>query len=480
MPSQDPFSPWHAAGDAHDNAAAPSAAQRAPGARVWPVGALCLAIGDALQARFGAVAVEGEISGLSRAASGHLYFALKDAQGQLRCAMFRRAAQLAAIEPAEGDRVIVQGRVSVYGPRGDLQLVVESMRRAGLGSLYEQFLQLKQRLQQEGLFDAARKRPPAALPRGLAIVTSPNAAALHDVLSALRRRAPHVPVLLVPALVQGAGAPASLRAALAQLYEGIAQGRLRRADGQPLHIDTILLVRGGGSIEDLWAFNDAELARLIVQSPVPLVAGIGHETDFTIADWCADLRAPTPTAAAELAALPRQQLLQALQHSHDRLTQALDRYGMEQQRRLQWAGHMLARPSALLAQHAAQLQRNAQRLRHSGQQQLERQMLRLQQHGAQWPRALQTSLQAQQQRLAQAALRLRMLDPQQVLERGYAILSTAQGEIVRKPAQLQPGQTITARLAQGSATLQVPPHTPHASSQPQPKPPPAPQQKLPF
>ncbi|KAB2895645.1 MAG: exodeoxyribonuclease VII large subunit, partial [Burkholderiaceae bacterium] len=261
--------------------------------RVWEVGALCRAVADALEARFNPVAVRGEITGFSRASSGHCYFSVKDAQGQIRCAMFRRAASLLDFTPRDGELVELRGRLGVYEQRGDLQLIVESLQRAGQGALFEQFLRLKAQLEAEGLFDAGRKRELPLQPRGIGLVTSPGAAALHDVVTALRRRVPHIPVVLVPALVQGAAAPRSLCEALAKLYV-LAQ------EEAAVPIDVILLVRGGGSIEDLWAFNDEQLARTIVQSPVPLVSGVGHETDFTIADFCADLRAPTPTAAAEL------------------------------------------------------------------------------------------------------------------------------------------------------------------------------------
>ena len=284
--------------------------------RIWEVGALCRAIADALEARFNPVAVRGEITGFSRASSGHCYFSIKDAQGQLRCAMFRRAAGLLDFSPRDGELVEVRGRLGVYEARGDLQFIVESMQRAGQGALFEQFLRLKAQLDAEGLFDATRKRPLPLLPRGIGLVTSPGAAALHDVVTALRRRVPHIPVVLVPAQVQGAAAPASLVLALSKLYLLAQAGQAGQApeasmnEGPP--IDVILLVRGGGSIEDLWAFNDERLARTIVQSPVPLVCGVGHETDFTIADFCADLRAPTPTAAAELVAQPRDVWLGAL------------------------------------------------------------------------------------------------------------------------------------------------------------------------
>ena len=281
--------------------------------RIWEVGALCRAIADALESRFNPVAVRGEITGFSRASSGHCYFSVKDANGQLRCAMFRRSASLLDFSPRDGELVELRGRIGVYEARGDLQFIVESMQRAGQGALFEQFLRLKAQLEREGLFDATRKRPLPLQPRGIGLVTSPGAAALHDVVTALRRRVPHIPVVLVPALVQGAAAPQSLIAALSKLYLLAQAGKGPGADlAQYPAIDVILLVRGGGSMEDLWAFNDEQLARTIVQCPVPLICGVGHETDFTIADFCADLRAPTPTAAAELVAQSREVWLGAL------------------------------------------------------------------------------------------------------------------------------------------------------------------------
>ncbi|MDE2419474.1 MAG: exodeoxyribonuclease VII large subunit, partial [Burkholderiales bacterium] len=268
----------------------------ANGVRVWQVGALCRAIADALDGRFNPVTVSGEISGFSRAASGHCYFVLKDESGQLRCAMFRRAASLLNFSPKDGERVEIRGRLGVYEPRGELQLIVESMSRAGQGTLFEQFLQLKEKLEREGLFDPQRKRALPAMPRGIGVVTSLGAAALHDVVTALQRRVPHISVVLAPASVQGDGAPRELVDALQSLYALVGDS------GQAVHIDVVLLVRGGGSMDDLWAFNDEQLARTIAASPVPVVSGVGHETDFTIADFVADLRAPTPTAAAELVA----------------------------------------------------------------------------------------------------------------------------------------------------------------------------------
>ena len=420
--------------------------------RIWPVGALCRAVADALDARFNPVAVRGEISGFSRAASGHCYFALKDESGQIRCAMFRRSAGLLGFTPRDGELVEVRGRLGVYEPRGDLQLVVESMSRAGQGALFEQFLQLKARLEAEGLFEAARKRPLPALPRGIGVVTSLGAAALHDVVTALQRRVPHIPVLVVPAAVQGAGAPAELVRALRRLYE------LARTPGPGVPpIDAILLVRGGGSIEDLWAFNDEALARTLVQSPVPVVCGVGHETDFTIADFVADLRAPTPTAAAELVAAPRDLWLGALGLLHERLQDAASRVLDRQSQRLDQAAGRLARPSALAARQRLALAGQGQRLRFALIQALGRQRQALLQLQAQLPAQVRRTLEAAQQRQERAALRLQLLDPTLVLQRGYAWLTDAQGHTITRAAQTHAGQPLQATLADGKVDLTVAP-----------------------
>jgi len=413
---------------------------------VWPVGELCRAVADMLGAHFNPVAVRGEISGFTRAASGHCYFALKDEAGQLRCAMFRRAAQGLDFAPREGDLVQAHGRITVYEPRGDLQLVVESLARAGQGALFEQFLRRKEKLQAEGLFDAARKRPVPAMPRGIGLVTSQGAAALHDVLTALARRAPHLPVWLAPAPVQGEGAPAALIAALQKLY------RMAQAEQG---IDTILLVRGGGSIEDLWAFNDEQLARTIAASPVPVITGVGHETDFTIADFVADLRAPTPTAAAELASLPRDALLSELHQRRERMARAAQDLLDAQAQRLDSAQQRLGRPSARLAGQRRLLDHLQQRLAHGAHLQCERAQAHLARLQAVWPRAVRHALAAPAQRLTRAGLRLSLLDPQLVLARGYAWLSHPDGRPLTRAAQAHPGQPLTAQLADGTLALTV-------------------------
>jgi exodeoxyribonuclease VII large subunit len=415
----------------------------AAGGRVWAVGALCRAVADALDARFNPVAVRGEISGFSRAASGHCYFSLKDEAGQLRCAMFRRAASLLDFSPRDGDQVEVRGRLAVYEPRGDLQLVVESLRRAGQGALFEQFLQRKARLEAEGLFDPSRKRALPAMPRAIGLVTSPDAAALHDVVTALRRRVPHIPVVLVPAAVQGAGAPAELVRALQWLYT---------AD---LDIDAILLVRGGGSIEDLWAFNDETLARTIARSPVPLISGVGHETDFTIADFCADVRAPTPTAAAELVAAPRDVWLGALELLQERLREALLARVDASSQRLDLAAARLGRPSRLVGRQRLHLAHHAQRLHFGVLARLERfsQAQRLLQ--ADLPNTLRATMTRHHERLDRAALRLQLLDPALVLQRGYAWITDTQGHAVAGVARLAPGDDVQATFADGTADLKV-------------------------
>jgi exodeoxyribonuclease VII large subunit len=420
--------------------------------RVWAVGALCRAVADALEARFNPVAVRGEISGFARAASGHCYFSLKDAQGQVRCAMFRRSAGLLDFTPRDGELVEVTGRLGVYEQRGDLQLVVESMRRAGQGALFEQFLRLKAKLEAEGLFDAERKRPVPLLPRGIGIVTSRGAAALHDVATCLRRRAPHIPVVIAPAAVQGAQAPAELTAALEALYRLAARGA----------VDVILLVRGGGSIEDLWAFNDEQLARTVVRSPVPLVSGVGHETDFTIADFCADVRAPTPTAAAELAAQPQETWLAATGLMHERLREALLRRLDRASQRLDQGAARLGRPSARTAQQHLRMERQAQRVRFA----LAARMQRANDQLAAARERLQAAVVQRRDKASRQCerleLRLQLLDPRLVLQRGYALLTDAgSGHAITSAAQAHAGQAVRASLSDGEVDLRVLPPASH-------------------
>jgi exodeoxyribonuclease VII large subunit len=426
-------------------------------ARVWSVSGLVHAVADALEARFNPVAVRGEISAFSRAASGHCYFSLKDSTGQVRCAMFKRAATLLDFSPRDGELVELRGRLSIYEPRGDLQLIVESMTRAGQGTLFEQFLQRKAKLEALGLFDAQRKRALPAMPRAIGLVTSLGAAALHDVATALKRRVPHIPVVIAPASVQGAQAPAELQQALQNLYQRC-ETQQGLAGDLPLKsqaIDVILLVRGGGSLDDLWAFNDEALVHTIAQSPVPVVCGVGHETDFTLADFVADLRAPTPTAAAELVAQPQSVWLGALALLQDQITRAIDRRLDTQSQRLDAVAQRLGRPSGLVARQQQLLQSCAQRLRfaaHTQWRTSERKVLDLTQ---QLPLALQRHGQQQHDRLAKAELKLGLLDPALVLERGYAWLSDDRGTTLTSVSQLSAGQAVQAKLKDGVLDLQV-------------------------
>jgi exodeoxyribonuclease VII large subunit len=412
---------------------------------VWGVDALVLAVADALAARFAACTVRGELSGWSRASSGHCYFNLKDADGgsaMLRCAMFRRAAGLLDFTPADGHKVELRGRLGVYEARGELQLVVESMQRAGAGSLYEEFLRRKLRLTAEGLFDASRKRRVPTFPTCIGVVTSLGAAALHDVLTTMARRAPHVKVVIYPSLVQGTEAPAALCAAIASA------ARHRAAD-------TLIVCRGGGSLEDLMAFNDERVVRAIAAAPMPVICGVGHESYLTLADLVADLRAATPTAASELAA-PRTQdcldLLDTLAGSLRRRTrvaldgraQGLDRVALR-----------LARPADNLRRNTQRLDALGHRLALAVRNRIESQERHVVQSAGRLMRAATQVRVGQQQALSTWALRLHALDPNQVLARGYAWLADAQGRPVTSVSRLAVGANLSAVLTDGHADVAV-------------------------
>jgi len=388
----------------------------------WSVDALVGAIGSTLEDVFGLLTVRGEIGQFTRAASGHCYFTLKseDGSASLRCAMFRRAAMLLNFAPQEGLQVEARARLGVYEARGELQLIVEAMRPGGAGALMAQFLRLKARLEAEGLFDPVRRRRLPRWPRRIAVVTSPAAAAWRDVMTTLARRAPQVEVVLIPSQVQGAEAPP-------QLVEAI--GRV--VDVEP---DVLIVCRGGGSIEDLWAFNDEQVVRAIAACPVPVISGVGHETDFTLADFAADLRAPTPTAAAELVAVARDEALAQLQGLSERLDGRLRQRLDREAQRLDRLGARLARPSETLSRHRQRLAVLEQR----------------------WQDALPRSLERQQQRLERLALRLEGLDPHHVLRRGYAWVADADsGRPLGSAAAVVPGQRLTAVLHDGRIRTEV-------------------------
>lgn len=411
----------------------------------WGVQALLLAARDAMAARFGAVAVRGELGAFTRATSGHCYFSLKDADGAaalLRCAMFRRAASMLDFNPADGQQVELRGRLEVYEARGELQLVVEAMQRVGTGSLYEQFLRLRNRLALEGLFDAGRKRTLSREPRRLGVITSLGAAALHDVLTALARRAPHVPVVVYPTPVQGVEAPAAIVAALA-------------AANQRAEADTLLLVRGGGSLEDLWSFNDERVVRAVAGSALPVVCGVGHETDVTLADLAADLRAPTPTAAAELASPARESLMEAAVARRQALSRAVEYAVHTRAQRLDRLALRFGAPAAEIAAQRQRCHGLQLRLLRALQQQWPQRALELQRLAQRFVRAAPQQLGLQGQRLDARQQRLQALDPQRVLQRGYAWVESESGRAVTSVRQLRTGQPVRAVWADGTARAVV-------------------------
>ncbi len=405
--------------------------------------------------------VEGEISNFSTPSSGHWYFTLKDRDAQIRCAMFRSANNRVRFRPKDGQHLVVRGRVSLYEPRGDYQLIAEMMEDAGEGALKREFDRLKAKLAAEGLFEQALKRPLPAMPRRIAVVTSPSGAAVRDVLHILARRFPPASVLVVPTPVQGAAATESIVAALDTASS--------RGD-----VDVIILARGGGSIEDLWCFNDERVARAIRRSTVPVVSGVGHEIDFTIADFAADVRAPTPSGAAELVVPDRRALLAALSAAvarirHctlQRLARAQERYGSLAQR--------LARvhPGSRLQQQAQRLDELELRLRRATSHKLERtqeryaalaqrlervhpgnrlqqQAQRLDELESRLRRATAQMIARVEQRLKLAQRGLDAISPLATIERGYAIVTGPDGRVLQDAADVKPGDAIEARLRRG-------------------------------
>jgi exodeoxyribonuclease VII large subunit len=369
---------------------------------------------DVLERRFPLQWVAGEISNCRPAASGHLYFVLKDAQAQADCVMYRSRAAALDWELTEGQQVEARVLVTLYEPRGRFQLKVEAMRRAGLGPLYERFLKLKKKLEREGLFDPAAKRPVPEHPRAIGIVTSLPAAALQDVLSCLRRRNPGIPVIVYPAPVQGEGAAARIAQALATASE--------RAE-----CDVLLLVRGGGSIEDLWQFNEEAVARAIRACRIPVVSGVGHETDFTIADFAADERAPTPTAAAERVSPSREELLNRVAD----LALGLSR---EMGRKLSYSIQAVDGLQRRLVHPAERLRASGQHLRH----------LAARLSGAMKHQLAELVAQVKQARAGLAAF-----DHPALLARGYSVTRNAKGVIFRDASKVTEGEQLTTALAKG-------------------------------
>ena len=444
-----------------------------PSRRIWPVRELVSQVRELVEQQYGDVWVEGEISNYRPAPSGHVYFTLKDADAQLPIVLFRRQAMLLRFRPQDGLRVLVRGRVSVYEQRGQMQLVAETMEPVGAGSLQLAFEQLKQRLKAEGLFDTDRKRPLPAFPHTAGIVTSPTGAVIRDFLSIVARRHSGLNVLLFPVSVQGESAPAEIESAIAEL----------NASGL---VDLIVLARGGGSLEDLAAFNSERVARAIVASQLPVVSAIGHETDFTIADFAADLRAPTPSAAAELITEAQHKIAELLANQAHRLERATRFQLLQARQRLAHsaaADRAESRVSALLHRHSqrlddfsfrlesaltAQLRQRQDQvanlaaavLRHDPRQSLAETRQRLQALRARIDRSLDHSLQRAAARIGSVDARLHSLSPLAVLDRGYALVLSVDGALIRSTTQLTSGDQLTTRLADGSFLSRVESTTP--------------------
>ena len=435
--------------------------EEAPSRRVWPVRELVEQVRTLVERRYLDIWVEGEISNLRPAPSGHLYFTLKDADAQLPVVLFRRQALLLRFRPEDGLHVLVRGRVSVYEQRGQLQLVGEAMEPVGAGSLQLAFEQLKERLKAEGLFDAERKKPLPAFPRTVGIITSPSGAVIRDFLNIVSRRHSGLNVLLYPASVQGDSAAAEIEAAVAHL------------DGSGL-VDVIVVARGGGSLEDLAAFNTERVARAIAAAQLPVVSAVGHETDFTIADFVADLRAPTPSAAAELITEVQHKVHERVAHGEQRLERAARFQLLRAQQRMhslhaeratwrmtaylerlhQRLDELAFRSeSAMLAEFRAK-RKHAEELaakvfRHDPRHELGQARERVTQLRVHLERALERTLRAAEARLRAVDGRLRALSPLAVLDRGYALVQGPDGTVIRSAGQLALGDRMTTRLSDG-------------------------------
>ncbi len=388
--------------------------------RVLSVSELNRLAKEVLEQSFPLFWVSGEISNLTRAASGHWYFSLKDAGAQVRCVMFRGRNSYLDWTPKEGDKVEARALVTLYEARGDFQLTIEFLQRAGAGALFEAFEKLKAKLQQEGLFDAAYKQKIPTHPKQIGIVTSPDAAALHDVLTTLRRRMPSIPVVIYPTPVQGKGAAGQIAKAIDTAHERN-------------ECDVLIICRGGGSMEDLWQFNEELVARAIANCRIPTISGVGHETDFTICDFVADTRAATPTAAAELASPSRESLFNKLTQLGFQLNKTSQDTLRQRSQMLDYLARRLVSPGQQIAQQKQQLAQLAHRLGLNIKQQLQR----------------------QQNNLNQIEQNLHHLNPQSVLSRGYAFAQTKDGKIINSSVQIKAGETINLTFGMGEAEAVV-------------------------
>ncbi|OQP30927.1 exodeoxyribonuclease VII large subunit [Pantoea latae] len=438
-----------------------------PVANVFTVTRLNTTVRQLLEQEMGSVWLSAEISNFSQPASGHWYFTLKDDGAQVRCAMFRNSNRRVTFRPQHGQQILVRATITLYEPRGDYQLIIESMHPAGEGALQQQFELLKTKLAGEGLFDQQHKQPLPEPAKQVGVITSATGAALHDVLRVLHRRDPSLPVVIYPTPVQGADAPAAIVRAI-------------ELANQRAECDVLIVGRGGGSLEDLWSFNEERVARAIFASRIPVVSAVGHETDVTIADFVADLRAPTPSAAAEIVSRNQTELLRQLLSQQQRLEMAMDYYLAQQQRRFSRLNHRLQQqhPQLRLARQQTALFRLQQRLNEAMENRL-RQTMRQQDRLAQrlaahqpQPRLFQAQRQLEQmryrlqqslekrlnhdrQRFATLAAQLEGVSPLATLARGFSVTTDLSGQVVKKTAQLQSGDMLRTRLDDGWVESQV-------------------------
>ncbi|MDG5498890.1 exodeoxyribonuclease VII large subunit [Marinobacter sp. BGYM27] len=436
-----------------------------PRARALSVSELNHQVRHLLEVSFLQVWVEGEISSFSRPASGHWYFTLKDAKSQVKCAMFRGNNQRVRTPPKEGDQVLVRGKVTLYENRGDYQIIAEAMEPAGLGALQQAFDALKLKLQSEGMFDAERKKPVPTLPKHIGVITSATGAAIHDILTVLKRRCPGIPVTLYPASVQG-------NAAAGEIVNAIQAAERHGV------VDVLIIGRGGGSLEDLWPFNEEKVARAIAACSLPTVSAVGHEVDFSIADFVADFRAPTPSAAAEHLAPDQSAWIRTLEQQSSRLEGITRRLLARLQEQVSGLGGRLRDPRRELQNHHQRLDDLESRLKSSFAQQLQarsqtlsqqqvrlanqsprRQLAdsrnRVSQLKEQLFRELHWQLNEQRDRLGHAAQSLQLVSPLATLGRGYAIVSTRRQPVIRDASRLKPGDEINARLGHGNIDATV-------------------------
>jgi len=443
-----------------------------PTANIFTVSRLNTTVRKLLEMEMGQVWLSAEISNFSQPSSGHWYFTLKDDGAQVRCAMFRNSNRRVTFRPQNGQQILVRATITLYEPRGDYQLIAESMQPAGDGLLQQQFEQLKQRLMAEGLFEQGHKQPLPDPARQGGVITSASGAALHDVLRVLQRRDPSLPVVIYPTQVQGSDAPSGIVRAI----------ELANARNE---CDVLIVGRGGGSLEDLWSFNDERVARAIFASRIPIVSAVGHETDVTIADFVADLRAPTPSAAAELVSRNQIELLRQLQSQQQRMEMAMDYYLAQQQRTFTRLQHRLQQqhPQLRLARQQTALMKLQRRLDDAVQQQLrqatrqqerigqrlnairpemriERASQQLQQWHYRLQQAVQQQLNGNKQRFGNLAAQLEGVSPLATLARGFSVTTAADGQVIKKTKQLHPGDTLKTRLDDGWVESEVTAITP--------------------